>query len=277
VKKVQAGYKVQTLSQFLGQPAPPAAPAIDFPKFDREMAQRNPFVYLGFMLQFCPPPPEEEALRAKFASIGIEAGKPFAAESLTPEQRGALVEGMRSAKTKIQKDVATLGRNENGWRIGAGGGDRAFYNGNWGKRAAIATAGIYANDEAEALYPMTRIDDAGQGLDGSKSNYTITFPQGQLPPVNAFWSVTMYDGRSQLLIKNAIDRYLINTPMLPDMKKNRDGSLTIYIQKDSPGAEKESNWLPAPNGPIYLVMRLYWPKEDATSGAWKPPAVKKAS
>ena len=104
---------------------------------------------------------------------------------------------------------------------------------------------------------------------------------GQFPPVNAFWSVTMYDGKSQLLIKNPINRYLINSPMLPKMKKNADGSLTLYIQKDSPGADKESNWLPAPNDPIYLVMRLYWPKTEPPSilppgeGTWKPPGIVK--
>ena len=115
-------------------------------------------------------------------------------------------------------------------------------------------------------------------LDGSKHNYTLTFAAGQFPPVNAFWSVTMYDGKTQLLIENPINRYLINSPMLPDMKKNADGSLTLYIQKDSPGADKESNWLPAPDGPIYLVMRLYWPKTEPPSilppgeGTWQPPA-----
>ena len=108
---------------------------------------------------------------------------------------------------------------------------------------------------------MTRVDATGEPLDGSKHNYTLTFPAGQLPPVNAFWSVTMYDGKTQLLIENPINRYLINSPMLPGMKKNADGSLTLYIQKDSPGKDKEANWLPAPNGPIYLVMRLYWPKD----------------
>ncbi|WP_371916709.1 DUF1214 domain-containing protein [Pseudomonas sp. C9] len=120
-------------------------------------------------------------------------------------------------------------------------------------------------------------------LDGSKHNYTITFAAGQLPPVNAFWSVTMYDGKSQLLIENPINRYLINSPMLPGMKKNADGSLTLYLQKNSPGADKESNWLPAPNDRIYLVMRLYWPKTQAPSilppgkGAWSPPQIVKAS
>lgn len=132
------------------------------------------------------------------------------------------------------------------------------------------------------MYPMTRADATGTTLDGSKNNYTLTFPAGQLPPVNAFWSVTMYDGKTQLLIENPINRYLINSPMLADMKKNEDGSLTLYIQKDTPGPDKEANWLPAPNGPIYLVMRLYWPTTEAPSllpageGTWKPPGLVKA-
>jgi len=129
---------------------------------------------------------------------------------------------------------------------------------------------------------MTRSDGTGQPLDGGKHNYTLTFAKGQFPPVNAFWSVTMYDGKTQLLIENPINRYLINSPMLPNMKKSEDGSLTLYVQKDSPGKDKESNWLPAPNGPIYLVMRLYWPKTEAPSilppgeGTWQPPAVVQA-
>ena len=125
------------------------------------------------------------------------------------------------------------------------------------------------------------MDGNGQTLDGSKHNYTLTFPGGQLPPVKAFWSVTMYDGKTQYLIENPINRYLINSPMLPDMKRNGDGSLTLYIQKDSPGKDKEANWLPAPNDEIYLVMRLYWPTPategmsilPAGEGSWKPPGI----
>src|SRR5262245_62320166 len=109
---------------------------------------------------------------------------------------------------------------------------------------------------------LTRTDGTGQVLDGSKHNYTLTFARDQLPPVNAFWSVTMYDGTTQLLVENPINRYLVNSPMLPNLKKNADGSLTIYIKKDSPGKARESNWLPAPNGLIYLVMRLYSPKAE---------------
>jgi hypothetical protein len=166
---------------------------------------------------------------------------------------------------------------------GLAGGNRADFHGDWLSRAAVAQAGIYANDPVEAMYPLTRTDSAGQPLDGSKQNYTLTFTADQFPPVNSFWSVTMYDGKTQLLIKNPISRYLINSPMLPGMNKNTDGSVTLYIQKDSPGADKEANWLPTPNGPIYLVMRLYWPKTTPPSilppgeGTWQPPAIVKVN
>jgi len=106
----------------------------------------------------------------------------------------------------------------------------------------------------------------------------ISFKEGDEPPVNACWSITMYDGKTQLLVANSINRYLINSPMLPDLKKNSDGSPTLYVQHDEPtDLDQKANWLPAPGGPIYLVMRLYWPKEAALSGTWKPPGVGHAS
>jgi hypothetical protein len=279
VKKIQAGYKAQPLSQFLNQPAPPPAPEVKWAKIDKTLAEADPFGYLAFLLQFCPPvgaAKEEIPLRAKFAKIGIEAGKPFPIEKLTPEQKAELEMGAKSGLEKIKQRVATLGKNENGWRVATSGfGDRAVYKGDWTLRAAAAMAGIYGNDAVEALYPLLTTDSEGNKPDAGQNNYTLTFPAGQLPPANAFWSVTMYDGKTQLLVANPIDRYLINSPMLPTLKKNPDGSLTIYMQKDSPGSDKESNWLPAPNGPIYVAMRLYWPKEAALKGAWKPPAVVK--
>jgi hypothetical protein len=282
VVKVQAGYKGQPLSAYLKQPAPPAAPAINFPKIDKEMVKTGFFEYLDFALQFAPAGPEEKAIRAKLARIGIGAGKTFDFKALSPEHKLEVGLGMKEGERKIDEAVAKFGKEINGWRVGSAFGDRAYYHGDWLLRAVAAKAGIYGNDAAEAMYPITKVDATGQPLDGSKHNYTITFPAGQLPPVNAFWSVTMYDGKSQLLIKNPINRYLINSPMLPNMKKNKDGSLTIYIQKNSPGKVKESNWLPAPNDLIYLVMRLYWPKVEPPSilppgeGTWKPPAVQQA-
>ena len=281
VVKIQSGYKAQPLSAYLKQPAPPAAPAIDFPKIDKELVKTNFFEYLDFALQFAPAGPEEKEIRAKLARIGIGAGKTFNFKDLSLEHKAEIALGMKEGDKKVDERVAAIGKEINGWRIGAGFGDRNYYKGDWLLRAAAARAGIYGNDAIEAMYPFAHNDGEGQALDGSKHKYTLTFLKGQFPPVNAFWSVTMYDGNTQLLIKNPIDRYLINSPMLPNMKKNQDGSLTIYIQKDSPGKGKESNWLPAPDGPIYLVMRLYWPKTEPPSilppreGTWQPPAVKR--
>ena len=283
VKKVQAGYKVQTLSAYLKQPAPPAAPAIDFPKIDTELAKTNFFEFLDFALQFAPPQENEKEIRAQLARIGVGPGKTFNFKDLPLEQKLEIGLGMKEGDKKVDEAVANAGKGINGWRVSSLFGDSAFYNGDWLKRAAGAKGGIYGNDAAEAMYPARRTDSDGQTLDGSKHNYTLTFPAGQQPPVNAFWSVTMYDGKTQFLIENPINRYLINSPMLPGMKTNADGSLTLYIQNKSPGADKESNWLPAPNGTIYLVLRLYWPKVEPPSilpvgeGTWQPPEVKRVT
>ena len=286
VVKVQAGYKVQPLSAFLNQPAPPTAPKIDFVPAKTAGIKDNFFAYLDAALEFVPVTPESKEIRARLASVGVGPGKTFDLKDLSPEHRdilkAAALLAMKEGDDKVKKYLSSGMKDINGWKIGSIFGDSAFYKGDWLKRAAAATGGIYGNDAVEAMYPMTRWDAKGKVLDGSKHNYTLTFPAGELPPVNSFWSVTMYDGKSQLLIENPINRYLINSPMLPDMKKNDDGSLTIYIQKDSPGKDKEANWLPAPNDTIYLVMRLYWPKTEAPSilpageGTWSPPSVVQA-
>jgi hypothetical protein len=283
VEKVQAGYKAQPLSAYLKQPAPPAAPAIDFPKADAELVKKNFFEYLDFALQFAPAGPEERVIREKLARIGVGPGKTFAFKDLPLTHKLEIGLGMKDGEEKAEKYLASGSKNINGWKVGSLFGDRLFYSGDWLKRAAAAKGGIYGNDAAEAVYPLTKTLANGEELDGSKHNYTITFAAGQLPPVEAFWSVTMYDGKTQLLIENPINRYLINSPMLPGMKKNADGSVTLYIQNKSPGADKEANWLPAPNGPIYLVMRLYWPKTTQPSilppgaGTWQPPGVQRVS
>jgi hypothetical protein len=283
VKKVQAGIRTQPLSAFLKQPAPPAAPAIAFPPFVGQDPFKTDFAAtLDFLLQFAPVVPEEKKLRAKFASIGIGPGKTFNFHDLTPEHKAAVGLAVKQGYAAIAKRRDKIGKDINGWLVGAAFGDRAFFKGDYELRAAAAMAGIYGNDAAEAMYPLAKTDSTGAALDGSKHRYTLTFGKDELPPVNSFWSVTMYDGKTQLLIDNPINRYLINSPMLPAMKKNADGSLTLLIQRDSPGKDKEANWLPAPDGPIYMVMRLYWPKDTPPSilppgeGSWKPPAVIRA-
>jgi hypothetical protein len=284
VEKVQAGYKAQPLSAYLKQPATTAAAAtVDFPKIDKELVKTNFFEYLDFALQFAPPQENEKEVRAQLATIGVGPGKTFNFKDLPLEQKLEVGLGMKEGERKVDEAVAKAGSDINGWRLSSLFGDSAFFNGDWLKRAAGAKAGIYGNDAEEATYPLLHADNEGKALDGSKHNYTLTFAKDQLPPVNAFWSVTMYDGKTQLLIENPINRYLINSPMLPNLKKDADGSLTLYIQNKSPGADKESNWLPAPDGPIYLVMRLYWPKAEPPSilpvgqGTWQPPGVKRVS
>jgi hypothetical protein len=279
VERIQAGYKAQPLSAFLKQSAPPAAPTIEFLPATTAGIKDNFFQYLDAALQFVPETPRDQAIRAKLARIGIGPGKTFAFRDLSLEHKAEILVGTKQGDGKVDKWLASGNKDINGWNVGSFFGDEAFFNGDWVMRAGAAKGGLLGNDAVEAMYPYTRTDATGEPLGGSKHKYTLTFPPGQLPPVNAFWSVTMYDGKSQFLVKNPIDRYLINSPMLSGMKKDADGSLTLYIQKDNPGPDKEANWLPAPDSTIYLVMRLYWPKPTPPSilppgeGTWQPPGV----
>ncbi len=143
-------------------------------------------------------------------------------------------------------------------------------------RAAAAHLGLYGNSAAEAMYPTYRTDADGSPLDASANRYTVTFAEGQLPPVESFWSLTMYDGATQLFVDNPIDRYLLNSTTMDDFRFNDDGSLTLLVQSDPPDGAWRANWLPAPDGPFYKVLRLYGPEPEALDGTWTPPpAVRK--
>jgi len=283
VRKVQAGYRVETLSRSIKQPPPQPAQVINFPKIRKRLLRRNFFQQLAFALQFAPAQFTEAEAHANLAKMGVGPGKTFNFRDLTLREKLAITVGIRAGEREIKRAIADSSVIANGWRIAAYFGDGAFYDGNWLLRAAAAEADFFGSDPAEAVLASTRVDDNGEPLDGSKHDYTLSFAPGQLPPVNAFWSLTMYDGRSRLLIKNPINRCLVNSSMLPTMKTNADGGLTIYIQHKSPGADGNDNWLPAPSGPMRLAMRLYWPKTEPPSilpvgkGTWQPAAVKRAS
>ena len=278
VKKVQAGYKVQPLSAFLGQPAPPAAPAINFIKPltpDEQKVSPEFFNILNFVLTFCPTDPSERELMAKFAKIGVGAGRTMDFSKLSPELKAAFEQGMADA----WKEFAAFEQAEiNTGKVTSGDllGTREYLKNNYLYRMAAAVLGIYGNSKFEAMYPLYRVDAADEKLDAEKNRYTLRFEPGQFPPVNAFWSVTMYNLPQSLLVANPINRYLINSPMLPQLKHDADGGLTIYIQHESPGADREANWLPAPKGPFWIAMRLYWPKEEALEGKWKAPPIQRA-
>jgi hypothetical protein len=276
VKKVQAGYKAQPLSTFLGQPGPKAAAAIDFiTPLTPDTQKTSPefFSILNFTLQFCPTDPSERELMARFAKIGVGAGKTFDASTLTSEMRKAIEDGMGDAWA----DQAELKKRIDAKEVTSGDmfGTREYLKNNYAYRMAGAVIGIYANSQAEAMYPAYTVDSEGQALEAARNRYTIRFAPGQLPPVNAFWSLTMYELPSSLLSANPLNRYLLNSPMLPQLKKDADGGLTLYIQNESPGSDKEANWLPAPKGPFFMAMRLYWPKVEAMEGKWTAPPLKR--
>lgn len=277
VKKIQAGYKAQPLSAFLGQPAPTAAPAVDFIKPltpDEEKTSPEFFNILNFILQFCPTDPSETELMARFAKIGVEAGKTFDASKLSPEMKTAIDQGIADA----WDDLATLLKRVDAKEVTSGDmfGTREYLKNNYLYRMAAAKLGIYGNSKQEAMYPVYAIDADGKKVDGA-NKYTVHFAADKLPPVNAFWSLTMYEMPSSLLVANPLNRYLINSPMLPQLAKDADGGLTLYIQNESPGKDKEPNWLPAPKGLFVMAMRLYWPKEEALEGKWTAPPLQRTA
>jgi hypothetical protein len=275
VKKVQAGYKVQTLSDFAGTP-PKTAAAVDFIKpisRDAEKTSLELFNILNFVLRYCPTDPSEIDLMARFAKIGVGAGKDFDASKLSPEMKKAMEEGIADAWVDFNGLVKLF--DEGKVTSGEVLGTRAVLKNNYLYRMGAAVLGIYGNSKQEAMYPIYGIDSDGQKLSGA-NKYTLRFAKGELPPVNAFWSLTMYKMPASLLVANPINRYLINSPMLPQLKKDADGGLTLYIQYESPGKDKEANWLPASEGPFVMYMRLYWPKEAALDGKWIAPPLKRA-
>lgn len=276
VEKVQAGYKVQPLSAFLGKAPPPAPPPIDFIKPLTSEAQRTSpefFGILDFVLQFCPTVPSETALMQRFAKIDIGPGKHFDIKSFPPDVQKAIADGMADAWKAFADFKAT--ELDTGKKSSADAfGTRAFLKNSYIDRMAGAVLGIYGNSKEEAVYPVYFVDASKQKLDGT-NRYTLHFAKDGLPPAKAFWSLTMYQLPASLLYANPLNRYLINSPMLPDLKRDVDGGLTLYVQNESPGKDKESNWLPAPIGPFFMAMRLYWPKPAALDGTWKAPELQR--
>lgn len=276
VKKVQAGYKAEPLSEYL-HTAPAAVPPIDFIQAltpDEERKSLKFFNVLNFVLDHSKIDPSEKGLMARFAKIGVGPGQTFDESKLSPEAKTAMDGGITDAwadLATLQKDKIDTGKVTSGDILG----DRATLKGNYLYRMAGTVLGIGGNSKQEAMYPVYSVDADGQRLTGA-NNYTIHFAAGQLPPVHSFWSLTMYELPKSLLVANPINRYLINSPMLPQLIKDPDGGITLYVQNSSPGKDKEANWLPAPQGPFIAFMRLYWPKQTALDGKWKQPPLTKA-
>lgn len=273
VKKIQSQFKVQPLSTFINAVPSKAAKTIDFINPLSPMEQKTSlefFNIMNFVMQFCPTNPAETKLMDRFAKIGIGAGKTIDIKSISPEIKAAMEAGIKEA---WEVDFASIKKKFDEGLITSGDvfGTRSYLNNNYLLRMTGAVLGIYGNSKQEAIYPFYSVDSESNKLDATTNKYTLYFDSDGLPPVNSFWSLTVYKLPESLLAENSINRYLINSPMLPNFKKDKDGGITLYIQNESPGEDKESNWLPAPKGPFVAIMRLYWPKEEALDGTWKRP------
>ena len=278
VKKVQSGYKVQMLSEFLDQPNHKAAPEIDFIEpltLDTLKTSPDFFKILNFALKFCPTHPSEKELMARFARIGVGAGRTFDAGTFPPEIKTAIGQGISDAWATFA-DFKQKRFDTKEVVFGDLYGTRDDLKNNYFYRMVAFVLGNYGNSKQEAMYPMYTLDSDGKALVGV-NRYTLRFAPGLLPPVNAFWSLTMYGLPENLLVENPLNRYLINSPMRPQLKHDADGGLTLLIQNESPGKERETNWLPSPKGMFMMALRLYWPKEEAIDGRWTEPKVLKVT
>ncbi len=278
VHKIQAGYRITPLSQW-GKAAQPVSVKID-PTVDMKTPPKTQidtmpagkfFTYAAELLKLHPPHVTDQPMIARLKKIGIEPGKSFDLDKAEPMVRKALESAAGEAQQLMAWKMPTLARVVNGWSMNTD--TMGVYGNYYLKRAIVAQVGLGANLPEDAIYPFNLADETGKPLDGA-NKYTLHFDKGATPPVDAFWSVTLYDNDG-FQVANPLNRFAVSSWM--PFKYNVDGSLDLYFQNESPGADKEANWLPAPKGPFNLTMRLYAPRSDALTGRWNPPPVMRVS
>ncbi|MEW6436394.1 MAG: DUF1254 domain-containing protein [Pseudomonadota bacterium] len=276
VHKIQAGYKITPLSEW-GHAGKPIVAKID-PTVDMKtppkvqidtMPGEKFFAYAAELLKVNPPHITDQPIIAQLKKIGIEPGKSFDPGKIDPQIRDALNKAPQEAQQLMAWKVATMARVVNGWSMNTD--TMGVYGNYYLKRAIVAQQGLGANLPEDAIYPLNLADQSGKPLDGANS-YTLHFDKTDMPPVNAFWSVTLYDSDG-FQVANALNRFAVSSWM--PFKYNADGSLDLYFENESPGPDKESNWLPAPKGPFNLTMRMYAPRSEALTGKWNPPPIRR--
>ena len=287
VNALQAQYKITPLSAWGTKNYKPKAPKVNpKPGFSMKDAPQKVILDMGTEGYFnlmaklmggdAPPAAEDAPIIASMAKIGIEPGKPFEMSKLDPAVQAALKDIPQAALKTIQANKEKMGEIVDGWVVSKGLG--TYGPNDYIKRATVAAFGWPANQQLDAVYPYTEVDSKGEKLTGA-NNYTLTFPKDQTPPVNGFWSITMYEiDKGWWFVPNPLNKFTVSPRNNP--KPNADGSLTLYFQNKSPGADKEANWLPAPKGAFIPMLRMYWPKDASPSilnGSWKVPPVVKES
>ncbi|MGC1647383.1 MAG: DUF1254 domain-containing protein [Candidatus Sulfotelmatobacter sp.] len=276
VNKVQDGYTITPLSQWGKTPQPVAAvidPSVDMKTPPLDQVNKMPaaayFKYAAELMKLHPPHVTDWSIVARLKRIGVEPGKSFDYEKLSPSVQQVLSKAATDGLKEMYAKLPTFARVVNGWQMNTD--TMGVYGIYYLKRAAVAMAGLGANQPEDAIYPLNFADADGKPLVG-EHNYVLHFAKEQLPPVNAFWSVTMYD-EAGFQVANPLNRFAIGDR--DNLKYNADGSLDLYIQNESPGSDKESNWLPSPaKGTLGVTMRLYAPKPEALDGRWNPSAIK---
>ncbi|MFE1599705.1 DUF1254 domain-containing protein [Methylobacterium sp. ID0610] len=277
VHALQDQYRLVPASAAANAYTPPAGrvdPGIDGKTAVREQVNNldaaTYFNLLAALMKDNPPALADGVAVAKMASLGIVPGRPFDPRALTPSVRDAVERAPKQAIARIMGHMKTTGRHINGWTFTTDGGD---YGKDYLQRALVTAVGLGCNLPQDAVYPLTTVDAAGRRLTGT-AKYVMRFPAGELPPVDGFWSLTMYDA-DFFFVDNPLNRYTVSPRN--NLQANPDGSVDLFIQTESPGAQRESNWLPAPRGPFVLMLRTYWPKDALLNGSWAPPPVTRAS
>jgi hypothetical protein len=278
VNKIQDGLKITPLSKWGQEPKAPEVkidPDIDMktpPKIQVDaMSGDKFFTYAAELLKTQPPHDTDQPILARMKRLGIERGKSFDFDNAEPVVKEAIEKAPKAAQELMAWKVPTLARVVNYWSLNTD--TMGVYGNYYLKRAIVTQLGLGANVPEDAVYPLNLGDKEGKPLDGTNS-YAIHFDKADLPPVNAFWSITLYDPKGYQ-VANELNRFAVSNWM--PFKYNDDGSLDLYFQNESPGKDKEANWLPAPKGPFNLTMRLYAPKSDALTGKWSPPAIVKTN
>jgi hypothetical protein len=274
VHKIQAGYKVTPLSQWGKPPVPPKVtidPTVDMKTPPKVQVDTMPadkfFAYAAELLKINPPHVTDQPIIAQLKKIGFEVGKSFDLNKVDPVIQRALASAPGEAQQLMAWKQPTIARVANHWSMNTD--TMGVYGNYYLKRAVITQSGLGANLPEDAIYPSSLGDETGKPLDGAYK-YTLHFDKGQTPPADAFWSVTLYDAKG-FQVANPLNRFNLSSWM--PLKYNDDGSLDLYLQNESPGADKEANWLPAPKGEFNLLMRLYAPRSEALTGKWNPPPV----
>lgn len=266
VRALQQQYRLRALHEYTASPPPVTAPSITWPAWNSKSGLGPAFIsLLNQILALCPTQPSEQALRERFARIGIVPGQAFEFAALPAEKQQALLAGIKQAQAQLQdaagKTQTTLGLF----------GNRNAMHGNYVNRAVGAYLGIYGNSVEEAFYTGSRLDNQGQPLQGGR-RYRLRFAPGQLPPVSEFWSLTLYDLPDRQLVANPIDRYCLSSR--DRLQADADGGLTLLMQAQSPGEVGQSNWLPTPqNGAFTVILRLYGPQRKVLEQRWRMPEV----